>query len=65
MNVDLILMPDDDILEFKKKIQYAFQKGFEDVYGKTNVLPEKERHATACLFFFNEIRLTANEIASL
>ena len=44
MNVDLILMSDDDILEFKKKIQYAFQKGFEDVYGKTNdiILPEKD-----------------------
>ncbi|MBR3932820.1 MAG: GNAT family N-acetyltransferase [Clostridia bacterium] len=44
MNVDLILMSDDDILEFKKNIQYAFQKGFEDVYGKTNdiILPEKD-----------------------
>ncbi len=44
MNVDLILMSDDDILEFKKNVQYAFQKGFEDVYGKTNdiILPEKD-----------------------
>lgn len=44
MNVDLILMSDDDILELKKNIQYAFQKGFEDVYGKTNdiILPEKD-----------------------
>lgn len=44
MNVELILMSDDDILEFKKNIQYAFQKGFEDVYGKTNdiILSEKD-----------------------
>ena len=44
MNVELILMSEDDIVEFKKNIQYAFQKGFEDVFGKCEeiVLPEKD-----------------------
>ena len=33
-----------DIPEFKKNIQFAFQKGFEDVFGKCaqTVLPEKD-----------------------
>ena len=31
MNLELILMSENDIVEFKKNIQYAFQKGFEDV----------------------------------
>ena len=34
MNIDLVLMSDSDIMEFKKYIQYAFPKGFEDVFGK-------------------------------
>ena len=33
MNIELILMSERDIVEFKKNIQYAFQKGFEDVFG--------------------------------
>ena len=34
----------DDISVFKQDIQEAFQKGFEDVYGKTEgiILPEKD-----------------------
>ena len=37
-------MDKSDIVEFKKNIQYAFQKGFEDVFGKCEetILPEKE-----------------------
>ena len=44
MNIELILMSERDIVEFKKNIQYAFQKGFEDVFGKCEetVLPEKD-----------------------
>ena len=44
MNLELILMSENDIVEFKKNIQYAFQKGFEDVFGKCEetILPEKD-----------------------
>ena len=31
MNLELILMSENDIAEFKKNVQCAFQKGFEDV----------------------------------
>ena len=34
MNIELTLMSESDVVEFKKNIQYAFQKGFEDVCGK-------------------------------
>ena len=34
MNLELILMSENDIAEFKKNVQCAFQKGFEDVFGK-------------------------------
>ena len=46
MNIELILMSEYDIVEFKKNIQYAFQKGFEDVYGKCEetILPELVLH---------------------
>lgn len=30
MNLELILMSENDIAEFKKNVQCAFQKGFED-----------------------------------
>ena len=42
MNLDLILMSENDIAEFKKNVQCAFQKGFEDVFGKCEetILPE-------------------------
>ena len=35
--------------QFKTDIQEAFQKGFEDVYGKTEdiILPEREMVTTA------------------
>jgi|GEM_PF-2889532 len=36
MNVDLILMSDDDILEFKKNIQYAFQNENVLAYAKSS-----------------------------
>ena len=44
MNIELILMSESDIDEFKKNIQYAFQKGFEAEFGKTEatILPEKD-----------------------
>lgn len=44
MNFQLIPMTIDDIPKFKKDIQEAFQKGFEDVYGKIGetILPEKD-----------------------
>ena len=44
MSFRLILMNETDIPAFKTDIQEAFQKGFEDVYGKTDgtVLPEKD-----------------------
>ena len=44
MSFRLILMSEKDISAFKTDIQEAFQKGFEDVYGKTDdiILPEKD-----------------------
>ena len=40
----LLLLNKEDLLLFKKDMQEAFQKGFEDVYGKTEeiILPEKD-----------------------
>lgn len=44
MNLELILMFENDIAEFKKTVQCAFQKGFEDVFGKyeETILPEMD-----------------------
>ena len=44
MNFQLMPMTGDNIPAFKADIQEAFQKGFEDVYGKTEetILPEKD-----------------------
>ena len=44
MDLKLILMTDEDIPEFKKNIQFAFQKGFEEEFGRTEetILPEKD-----------------------
>ncbi len=44
MRFKLIPMIPDDIPKFKSDIQEAFQKGFEDVYGKTDgtILPEED-----------------------
>ena len=44
MNFSLEKINSDDVLQFKKDMQEAFQKGFEDVYGKTNgiILPEQD-----------------------
>ena len=36
MNFSLEKIKSEDVLQFKKDMQEAFQKGFEDVYGKTN-----------------------------
>ena len=43
MNFKLLPMTELDLPAFKSDIQEAFQKGFEDVYGKTDdiILPEK------------------------
>ena len=44
MDFKLLLLNKEDLLLFKKDMQEAFQKGFEDVYGKTEgtILPEKD-----------------------
>lgn len=44
MKLDLLLITDEDIPEFKKNIQEAFKKGFEEKFGKTEetILPEKD-----------------------
>ena len=44
MNLELLPLGRLDLGKFKKDIQEAFQKGFEDVYGKTEgiILPEKD-----------------------
>ena len=44
MNFQLLPMEQADMAKFKKDIQEAFQKGFEEVYGETQgtVLPEKD-----------------------
>ena len=44
MDFKLLPMANEDISLFKQDIQEAFQKGFEDVYGKTEgtILPEKD-----------------------
>ena len=44
MNFSLEKIKSEDVLQFKKDMQEAFQKGFEDVYGKTNdiILPEQD-----------------------
>ena len=42
MKTELVLMSESDVVEFKKNIQFAFQKGFEEVFGKCEetILPE-------------------------
>ena len=35
MNFSLQKITSEDLLQFKRDMQEAFQKGFEDVYGKT------------------------------
>ena len=44
MNFSLEKINSEDVLQFKKDMQEAFQKGNEDVYGKTNgiILPEQD-----------------------
>ncbi len=44
MNFSLVPLAEKDIPFFKEEMQLAFQKGFEDVFGKTEqpVLPEKD-----------------------
>ena len=44
MNLKLNIMSENDIAEFKKNVQCAFQKGFKDVFGKREetILPEKD-----------------------
>lgn len=40
----LVKISDEDLIQYKKDMQEAFQKGFEDVYGQTEdtILPEKD-----------------------
>ena len=44
MNFSLVKIKKSDLAEFKKDMQEAFQKGFEDKFGKTEntILPEKD-----------------------
>lgn len=44
MEFSLVKINDVDLMQYKKDMQEAFQKGFEDVYGTTEdiVLPEKD-----------------------
>ena len=44
MKFELSTMEDSDIPKFKRDIQEAFQKGFEEVFGETGetILPEKD-----------------------
>ena len=44
MKFELLVLTGNDMAIFKRDIQEAFQKGFEDVYGKTEdvILPEKD-----------------------
>lgn len=44
MHFELLPMTPNDIPRFKEDIREAFQKGFEDVYGKTEetILPEED-----------------------
>ena len=44
MNFELLPMKEYELPLFKRDIQEAFQKGFEDVYGKIEetILPEKD-----------------------
>ena len=44
MNFKLELLAEKELEKFKKDMQEAFQKGFEDVYGPTEgtILPEKD-----------------------
>lgn len=44
MDFKLVPITEDDVPQFKNDIQLAFQKGFEDVFGKTDgtVLPDED-----------------------
>ena len=44
MDFSLLTVTEEDLAQFKKDMQEAFQKGFEDNYGKTEevILPEKD-----------------------
>ncbi|MGN0670854.1 MAG: GNAT family N-acetyltransferase [Oscillospiraceae bacterium] len=44
MNFELVRISDDDLAQFKAVAQEAFQKGFEDYFGETDltILPEKD-----------------------
>lgn len=44
MNFQLLQITDNDLKQYKTDMQEAFQKGFEEVYGKTEeiILPEKD-----------------------
>ena len=44
MNFSLVTIIDEDLNQYKADMQEAFQKGFEDVFAKTEdiILPEKD-----------------------
>ena len=44
MKFSLVTLTDEDLDQYKADMQEAFQKGFEEVFGKTEdiILPEKD-----------------------
>ena len=58
MDFKLLSVVQSDMSAFKRDMQEAFQKGFEDVYGKTEemILPEKDIDS----IFEPEIQRTEN-----
>ena len=53
MNFSLQKITGEDLLQFKRDMQEAFQKGFEDVYGKTeNTTGRFEKNKPSyCIFW--------------
>ena len=44
MNFSIVTLTNEDLTQYKVDMQEAFQKGFEDVFGKTEdiILPERD-----------------------
>ena len=46
MNFSLVKIKKSDLAEFKKDMQKAFQKGFEDKFGKPKILYSPKKIST-------------------
>ena len=48
MTFQLVCIEPKELTQYKADMQEAFQKGFEDAFGKTDavILPEKDRKST-------------------